>query len=127
MTSFDWWRSMAGPGKFMCSSCFEAKPVDQASVDADGVKWDTCLECAASERAYGEKLLDALVDYWHDTTDPSVTLDFKEFMGFDNELMDRWVRDGNSALPDDKLWELGRRAKDLRLESWMSPLTEETP
>lgn len=127
MTSFDWWRAQAGPGKFMCGSCFEAKMVDQASVDADGVKWDTCTVCAASERGYGEKLVDALVDYWHDTTDPSVTLDFKEFMGFDNELMGRWVCDGNSAIPDDKLWELGHRAKDFRLETWMSPIAEEYP
>jgi hypothetical protein len=125
MTSFDWWRAMAGPGKFMCAICYEAKPVEQASVDPDGVKWDVCQECTASERAYGERLLDALVDYWHDTNDPNVTLDFKEFMGFDDELMARWVREGNSAVPDDKLWELGHRAKDLKLESWLS--AEETP
>ena len=51
MTNFTWWASLVPPGRAMCCLCFEAKPIEEFWVDGDGVRWDVCQKCKATEEA----------------------------------------------------------------------------
>jgi hypothetical protein len=51
VTNFAWWAAQVPEGTFWCCICFETYPVDQASVDEDGQKWDVCVGCKRIEDA----------------------------------------------------------------------------
>jgi len=49
MTSFEWFRSLAEEGHFICQIGYEQHPLSEAWEDSDGTKWDICKSCQAIE------------------------------------------------------------------------------
>lgn len=57
MTDFGWWTALAYAHlHIVCCLCFEEVRIDQAFLDADGVRWDMCPACGwAEERIKRER------------------------------------------------------------------------